>query len=72
MNLKEGKTVVWLFQWVKLHTTISLESSWQDLFLVVDAFTFKNNQNAPFPNFACSPKTGIGLPKTVRFFNVIF
>jgi len=66
MNVKQGKSVIWLFLKILLWVTISVKISWRDLFIdmVVDRFVCKNNQIVLFPCLTFILKAGLGLPKT--------
>ena len=64
MKVKQGKSVIWLNSKITVWITISIKSSWRDLFIdvVVDRFIFNNNQITLSPCFTLLPKTVVGLP----------
>jgi len=49
MKVNQGKSLIWFFLKIPLWTTISMESSRQDLYIdmVVDMFTLKNKTTLP-------------------------
>jgi len=66
MNVKQGKSAISLYLKIPQWITISIESSWRDLFIdmVIDMFIFKNNQITLSPCFTVTFNTCAELPKT--------